>query len=101
MSGAVQVYVPVQTAYGRSVAQYCYKEWSFHKRSSDHINLTNEDLILKPGQVVANLSPVELYSKTSSNTKLLFQSKTGEAMEPHAFTQFPTLIDGSKRNDNS
>ncbi len=41
------------------------------------INLTEHDLILKSGQVVADLSPIELSSKRTTNTEPFLDSKTG------------------------
>ncbi len=65
------------------------------------IDLTEHDLILKSGQVVADLSPIELSSKCTTNTKPFLDSKLGDTNEgPNLHTLFPTSIDGSKRNAN-
>ncbi len=65
------------------------------------INLIEHDLLLKSGQVVADLSPVELTGKCTTNTEPFLDSKTGDTNEgPHLHTLFPMSIDGSKRNDN-
>ncbi len=63
------------------------------------IILTEHDLILKSGQVVEDLSPIELSSKRTTNTEPFLDSKMGEMNGgPHLHTLFPTSIDGSKRN---
>ncbi len=65
------------------------------------MNLTEHDLILKSGQVVADLSPIELFSKCTTNTGPFLDSKMGDTNEgPHLLTLFPMSVDGSKRNDN-
>ncbi len=49
------------------------------------INLTEHDLILKSGQVVADLSPIELSSQCTTNTEPFFDPKQGIHMKAHAF----------------
>ncbi len=62
------------------------------------INLTEHDLLLKYCQVVADLSPIELTSKCTTNTEPFLDSKTGDTNEgPCLHTLFPMSIDGSKR----
>ncbi len=62
------------------------------------INLTEHDLILKSGQVVADLSLIEFSNKHATNTEPFLDSKTYEG--PHLHKLFPMSINGSKRNNN-
>ncbi len=65
------------------------------------INLTEHNLILTSGQVVADLSPFELSGKPTTNTEPFLHSKTRDTNEgPRLHILFPTSIDRSKMNDN-
>ncbi len=65
------------------------------------INLAEHDLILKSGPVVVGLSPIELFSKCTTNTGPFLDPKMVDTYEgPHLHTLFPMSKDGYKRNDN-
>ncbi len=62
------------------------------------LNTTPHDLILKSGQIVANLAPIELQE---SNTYSILGSKTGGSCDINQLQSlFQELFDGSKRINN-
>ncbi len=62
------------------------------------INTTPQDLILKSGQILANLSPIELQQ---SNTHPILGSKMGGSCDVNQLhSLFQNTFDGSKRIDN-
>ncbi len=62
------------------------------------INTSLQDLILKSGLLVANLSPIELQQ---SNTNPILGSKTGGSCDVNKLhSLFQDMFDDSKRIDN-
>ncbi len=62
------------------------------------INTTSQDLILKSGQIIANLAPIELQE---NNTYPILGSKTGGSCDVNQLhSVFQESFDGCKRIDN-